>query len=72
MHLKVNKKLWDAREREVVEKKESDWRSWVQKPKTKVEQTTSATVLDNTILVGTETIRVLLLGFCQLPLSMKV
>ncbi|GFT44530.1 protein-tyrosine sulfotransferase [Nephila pilipes] len=53
--LKVNKKLWEARERQVVEKRESIWRSWLQKPRTKAGYTTSATVLDNSTQIDTET-----------------
>ncbi|GFR15610.1 protein-tyrosine sulfotransferase [Trichonephila clavata] len=52
--LKVNKKLWEARERQVVEKRENIWRSWLQKPRTKPESTTSVTALENSTLIETE------------------
>ncbi|CAL1277994.1 unnamed protein product [Larinioides sclopetarius] len=51
--LKVNKKLWEARERQVVEKRESIWRSWLQKPRTKAEQTTSVVSTENSTQVET-------------------
>ncbi|GFU91044.1 protein-tyrosine sulfotransferase [Trichonephila clavipes] len=52
--LKVNKKLWEARERQVVEKRENIWRSWLQKPRTKPGSTPSVATLENSTLIETE------------------
>ncbi|GIY69622.1 protein-tyrosine sulfotransferase [Caerostris extrusa] len=46
--LKVNKKVWEARERQVVEKRESIWRSWLQKtPRTKTGISTTVAIAEN-------------------------